>query len=223
MKRFLLTLLAVLAFTGLSVAQDVYYSGYYTNSSGRKVAAVYKNNTKLYESSGATFDSESTGVVFADNHVFWSQTTTNLNGYYGFADIYKDGNVWLNSPANEYRHINDLYFGGAYSNIYAAGSMVINGVQRAVVWRGTASESSCSTSPYYTMGNTNYDSEAYAITENNGHIFVVGIQYMSEGNDSYRGVLWKDGVEFVNFGQNYKPYGISNYLGNLRVIGLWNR
>ena len=219
MKRFLLTLFAAIAFTGLSLAQDVYYSGYYTNSSGRKVAAVYKNNTKLYESSGATFDSESTGVVFADNHVFWSQTTTNLNGYYGFADIYKDGNVWLNSPANEYRHINDLYFGGAYSSIYAAGSMVINGVQRAVVWRGTASESSCSTSPYYTMGNTNYDSEAYAITEYNGHIFVVGIQYMSEGNDSYRGVLWKDGVEFVDLGQNYKPYGISNYLGNLRVIG----
>ena len=220
MKRILLTLLAVMAFTGLSVAQDVYYSGYYISpTTGLKRAAVYKNNTKLYETYSSGNNCESTSVVYADNHVFWSNNATAPNGYYVFADIYKDDDPWLEGATNEYRHINDLYFGGSYSNIYAAGSMVINGVQRAVVWRGTASESSCSTSPYYTMGNTNYDSEAYAITENNGHIFVVGIQYMSEGNDSYRGVLWKDGVEFVNFGQNYKPYGISNYLGNLRVIG----
>ncbi len=220
MKRFLLTLLAVMAFAGMSVAQDVYYSGYYTSpTTGLKRAAVYKNNTKLYETYSSGNNCESTSVVYADNHVFWSNNATAPNGYYVFADVYKDDDPWLEGATNEYRHINDLYFGGAYSNIYAVGSMVINGVQRAVVWRGTASESSCSTSPYYTMGNTNYDSEAYAITEYNGHIFVVGIQYMSEGNDSYRGVLWKDGVEFVDLGQNYKPYGISNYIGNLRVIG----
>lgn len=220
MKRFLLTLLAVMAFAGMSVAQDVYYSGYYTSpTTGLKRAAVYKNNTKLYETYSSGNNCESTSVVYADNHVFWSNNATAPNGYYVFADIYKDDDPWLEGATNEYRHINDLYFGGAYSSIYAAGSMVINGVQRAVVWRGTASESSCSTSPYYTMGNTNYDSEAYAITEYNGHIFVVGIQYMSEGNDSYRGVLWKDGVEYVNLGQNFKPQGIDFQVSGYGHIG----
>jgi len=210
MKRFLLTLLAAIAFAGLSMAQDVYYSGYYTNSSGRKVAAVYKNNTKLYESSGATFDSESTGVVFADNHVFWSQTTTNLNGYYGFADIYKDGNVWLNSPANEYRHINGMCTSTSSVYIYAAGSMVTNGVQRAVVWRAMSWDDNCSSTPYYIMGNTSYDSEALACCYFDGHLYAVGVQYMSEGNDSFRGVLWKDGVELCNLGTGIRPEGIDS-------------
>ena len=220
MKRFLLTLLAVMAFAGMSVAQDVYYSGYYTNSSGRKVAAVYKNNTKLYESSGATFDSESTGVVFADNHVFWSQTTTNLDGYYGFADIYKDGNVWLNSPANEYRHINGMCTSTSGAYIYAAGSMVTNGVQRAVVWRAMSWDDYCSTTPYYTMGNTSYDSEALACCYLDNHLWVVGIQYMSEGNDSFRGVVWKDGEEFCNLGTGIRPEGIdgNRVLNELDII-----
>ena len=35
MKRLLLTLLAVIAFTGLSWAQDLYYTGHYTSKTDR--------------------------------------------------------------------------------------------------------------------------------------------------------------------------------------------
>ncbi len=211
MKKLLLIIIAVMAFTGLSLAQDVYYSGYYNNAiTGIKVAAVYKNNTKLYEAAGST-NSESTCVLFRGdgyNTVFWSECSYHSNGSYYYADIWKNGSRWLNSPSDEYRYITDMCLDRGYADVYAVGSMITSGLRRAVAWKGNASESSCNASPYYTMGNSNYGSEALAATSYNGHLFVVGIQYLSEIGDSYRGVLWKDGVEFYNFGQNYKPEGI---------------
>ena len=34
MKKIVLIIMAVMAFAGMSVAQDIYYSGYYTGASG---------------------------------------------------------------------------------------------------------------------------------------------------------------------------------------------
>ena len=210
MKRILLTLLAVMAFTGLSVAQDVYYSGYYTNSSGNNVAAVYKNGTKLYENSEGV-NCQSTCVLFRGdgyNTVFWSACTFNSDGSYYYADIWKNNSRWLDSPVTEYRYITDMCYDRGYADVYAVGSMITGGLRRAVVWKGNANESSCNASPYYTMGNSNYGSEALAATYHNGHLYVVGIQYLSEMGDSYRGVLWRDGVEICDLGNNYRPEGI---------------
>ena len=49
MKKALLFLLSVMAFTGIGVAQDVYSVGNFTNSSGLKCVAVYLNYQKMYE------------------------------------------------------------------------------------------------------------------------------------------------------------------------------
>ena len=56
MKKRLLLLLSALVFAGMTVAQDIYSSGYYTNSSNLGTAAVYKNGTKLYESAAISTD-----------------------------------------------------------------------------------------------------------------------------------------------------------------------
>ena len=222
MKKLLLIILSVMAFTGLSLAQDVYYSGYYTNSSGNNVAAVYKNGTKLYENSEGV-NCQSTCVLFRGdgyNTVFWSACTFNSDGSYYYADIWKNNSRWLDSPVTEYRHITDMCLDRGYADVYAVGSMITSGLRRAVVWKGNANESSCNASPYYTMGNSNYGSEALAATYHNGHLFVVGIQYLSEMGSSYRGVLWKDGVEFVNFGPDFKPQGIDFHInGSGHVVG----
>ena len=61
MKKIVLFIMAVMAFAGMSVAQDIWSCGFYNNSNGQQ-AAVYKNNTLLYSSSlsnGFYADSES--------------------------------------------------------------------------------------------------------------------------------------------------------------------
>ena len=212
MKRFLLTLLAVLAFTGLSVAQDVWYSGYFIDSStGRKVAAVYKNNTKLYGNAKQeydSFESVSSAVECRGTDVFWTENFTNMStGYYAWANVKKNGSNWMAGVTTDVQQIiNDLFCDGI--TVTAVGCRIVNGVQRAMVWNESYSSMWMAFEPLYTMGNTSYDSEAISCYRYNGHFYVVGIQYTSEGNDSFRGVLWKDGVELYNLGNNYKPASI---------------
>ena len=45
MKKLVLFIMAVMAFAGMSVAQDVWSSGFFTASSGIQSPAVYKNST----------------------------------------------------------------------------------------------------------------------------------------------------------------------------------
>ena len=222
MKKLVLIFLSVLAFTGLSVAQDVYYSGYYTPSSGRKMAAVYKNNTRLYQAGYDGYDAESSAVECNSSNVFWTVNFTNpSNGYYWYAMIKKNNTNWLNFNINTdtYRKINGLYCDGL--SVYGVGCSIISSVQRAVVWKGSCSATTCDDNPFYVLGNTGYDSEAFSCVGYNGHLYTVGIQYTSEGNDSYRGVLWKDGAELYDLGTNYKPVGISlckNYNNSVLYI-----
>ena len=212
MKRILLTLLAVMTFAGVSLAQDVYYSGYYNNAStGKKAAAVYKNGSKIHEYSYAGLDCESKAVRAIQNTVYWSVNVETSDNY-KWADIYQNQSVWLDSPTNQYRYIEDMCLEDEVSNyptnLYAAGSMIVDGLRRAVVWKGYTNDASCSSTPYRVLGNTSYGSEALACCYFDSHLWVAGIQYLSEIGDSYRGVLWRDGSEFCNFGAGIRPEGI---------------
>ena len=67
--------MAVMAFTGMSVAQDVWSSGYYTQSNGIRCSAVFKNNAVLHSngiSSGAGFYGMSSDVVVYNEDVWWA-------------------------------------------------------------------------------------------------------------------------------------------------------
>ena len=202
-----------MAFTGLSLAQDVWYSGYYTNSSGTKLSAVYKNNTLLYDNSKQFeydgHDAVATSVVCYGSNVFWAENFTNPStGYYEWANVKKNLSNWMAGVTTNVRQkINDLYCDGI--SVTAVGCRIVNGVQRAMLWHESCNSTWMEFDPLYTMGNSSYDSEAFACIGLNGHLYVVGIQYTSEGNYSYRGVLWKDGVELYNLGADYKPVSIA--------------
>ena len=148
-----------MAFAGMSVAQDVYTAGYYTNSSGKDVAAVYKNNTKLYEVGSNDVHRYSNDVVVRGNDVYWVMNNMGSDGNtYNWGDIYKNDVVYLNNPAGYGTHINALYNG---NNLWAIGCKNIDGVQTAVAWKNNNS------TPNYTMGSGSYNTvTAYAFRKN---------------------------------------------------------
>ena len=78
MKKCLLFILSALAFTGMSVAQNIYSSGYFTNSSGKRSAAVYRNGTKLYDSGNTTDNpNDNTAVNVYNDNVYWVKRMRN--------------------------------------------------------------------------------------------------------------------------------------------------
>ena len=217
MKKLVLIILSVLAFTGLSVAQDVWYCGYYTNGSNYQNGAVYKNNNKIhdYQEFNSNLQCEAVALTVVDNDIYWAVNCMNAaNGYYEYAAIAKNEDYWMETVSTG--HINDMI--RSVSTVYAVGSMVISGVQRAVAWMGSTNSPTCSSTPYYTMGNTSYDSEAFAAALYEGHLYVVGVQYTSYAQDSYIGKLWKDGVEQTDFGNNFKPTSIDIGYGGAAVV-----
>ena len=74
MKRLLLTILSVIAFAGITVAQDVIYSsGNYTTPSGRQGAGIYVNGTfaiSLGEPSTGYYH-QSADVDVYDGDIYW--------------------------------------------------------------------------------------------------------------------------------------------------------
>ena len=72
MKKLLLFVLAILVTAGMTMAQDVYSAGYFTNSYGTHDAAVYKNGELLYQSATTSsgYSRESTDVVYHNGDVY---------------------------------------------------------------------------------------------------------------------------------------------------------
>ncbi|MBO4567439.1 MAG: choice-of-anchor J domain-containing protein [Bacteroidales bacterium] len=143
MKRFLLLISAMLVMSGM-MAQDVYYSGYYTNG-GQKYATVYKNNTKLHQMALGTSDCESTSVAIdpATNDVYWVRNSAS------YGDVFKNGNIYLNNATGT--HINNIFWSNYtnYKYAYAAGYKTTDGVKYATIWKGTDS------TPYLQPNNGN--------------------------------------------------------------------
>lgn len=72
MKRTLLLILSVMAFAGISVAQDVYTSGARLNSYGTHDAVVYKNGEVLYSigSSNSEESFQAKDVLYLNGDVY---------------------------------------------------------------------------------------------------------------------------------------------------------
>ena len=220
MKKLVLFVLAVMAFTGMSVAQNVWSSGYYSNN-GIHQPAVYKNGSKLYEDTGfSSKHGESSDVVVKDGYVYWVKNCIETNGSYFYGDIMKNSGVYLNSPTGQGYHINDLfledpfYIGG--DDVYAVGCMNISGVKTAVVWLDD------NTTPYLTLGDGTLPSEAYAglrkaFDTNTCFTFSVGVQYTS--STTFKGVIWKGSDVFHEFENGTKILGIAYYAGCLYTVG----
>ena len=209
MKKLLLIILSVMAFAGMSVAQDVYTAGYYTSEGSHK-AAVYKNGSKLHESPDSR--SESKGVVLFNGDVYWIDNAYTANDTYNYGDIFKNGSRWFNSPTGQGYHINGICAGTNY--VFSAGCLTVGGIRRAAFWRGD------DTAPFYTLGSSTYPSEAMAIcpantTSGNYVSAIAGIQYTSSSD--YEGVVWMSGSQLCSLGISVTPSGIAYYDGYLYV------
>ena len=211
--------MAALGFAGMSVAQDIYTSGYFTSNS-RHQPAVYKNGSRLYWNDGFTSkNGESTDVLFNNGDVYWVKNCINTDGTYHYGDIMKNNGTYLDSPTEQGYHINDLFLGhpSSYSSndLHAAGCRNIGGVKTAVVFLNE------STTPYLTLGNGTWPSEAYAGTTiyipGTGYWTIsAGVQYTS--STAYKGVVWKASSEQASV-PNAKFFDIASYDGTLYVVG----
>lgn len=204
----------MLAAAGMTMAQDVYSAGYFTNSQGTHDAAVYKNGELLYQSSTGSSDysRESTDVIYHNGDVYWVVNCMEGSDY-RWADIRKNGEVYLDSPTGQGRHINAMTI-FPNSSLYSAGCMNIDGVKTAVFWYNNDPD------PDFVLGNQVYPSEAYAVTYarigNSNWTVSAGVQYTS--SSEYHGVIWKAGEVVYDLGSNVSPRGVAVYDGNYYTV-----
>ena len=167
MKRILLTILSVMAFAGMSVAQDIYTSGYYTNNNGNRVAAVYKNGSKLYEFGGySSWKYESRDLECYNGNVYWIWNATDAS-----SDQITRGVIKKNNNSTNFldEGADNLYTFQAmdidYDGWTAAAGWKLDAdnsnLERAAVWLCGSSGNTSATAHY--LGNTSYKSYAYDV------------------------------------------------------------
>ena len=201
MKKSLLLILSVMAFAGMSVAQDVYTSGYCANSQNTYNAAVYKNGELLYSTGNdATKFHHSTDVLFYDGVVFWVDNCFDSNLQNDYGDVFMDDERILSTPIGSggciYRLFTDDH------HLYSAGSVLVDGVQSPAIWKDD------DPTPYIvydTDGNPGVIYDAL-IVENN--IYACGYKTVN-GEDI--GVVWSDEGEYYNFGEDVIPEAMAFY------------
>ena len=217
MKKLVLFVMAVMAFAGMSVAQDIWSCGFYNNSNGQQ-AAVYKNNTLLYSSSLSNgFYADCTGIDVYGGDVYWVRNAYNQSGSFHYADVMKNNDSYLDSPTGEGRHIYDLYRWPERpeTGLFAVGCMDIDAVRTAVIWKDNNS------SVYRQLGDGTWPSVAYAATANDDGLYVCGYQYGYE-ETTYHGVIWGVGGSEFTFPDGTKIYDItySKEYNNFYSVGV---
>ena len=210
MKKIVLFIMAVMAFAGMSVAQDVWSCGYYTSNNVQQ-AAVYKNSTKMYNTSFANnLSGDCTGIDVWGSDVYWVKNCY-LDGNFHYADVIKNNNVYLNSPTGEGRHIYDLYRMSYNGTLYAVGCKNINNVRTAVIWMEDNPD------VHRQMGNGTYESAAYGVTHYENYLYTCGYQYTS--SSTYNGMIWKGVQVFHDFGAGTRIFDICYYYGYFWTVG----
>ena len=201
MKKLVLFVMAVMAFTGMSVAQDVYSVGYYTESgNSTTTAAVYKNGTELHNVWGSSYNRSSSDLLVHDNSCYWviNATSPGSNNYVK-AEVWKDNEVYLDLTPVSGAHLNALCTGvnGGTNNLYSVGCMTYQGSMTAVAWKNDNSE------PLYQLGTTFYNSEALGCCFSpDGHLYTCGYQYTDASGTTFHGVVWIDNNTYFNFPDN---------------------
>ena len=218
MKKLVLFVMAVMAFAGMSVAQDIYSSGYYFVND-QQAAAVYRNGEKLYESvpGGTGYGFDNPDVDYYEGDVYWVRNRVNGDGTFFYADIFKNDGLFLDSPTDQGRHIYDLYRWPERPEIglFAVGCMDVDAVRTAVVWKDDDPDI------FHQLGDGTWPSVAYGATANDDGLFACGVQYGYE-ETSYHGVIWKGSSVFHAFQDGTKIFDIAYYDGCLYAVGTLN-
>ena len=205
MKKTLLVFLSVMAFAGMSVAQDVYTSGYYTNSQNTYNAAVYKNGELLYSTgNSASSYHHSTDVLFFGDAVFWVDNCFDANLQNNYGDVFMDDERVLSTPIGSGGCIYRLFTDG--HDLYSAGCVNVNGVQSPAIWKND------DPSPYIVYNTDGNPGVIYDAVIVGNVIYACGCKTV-DGDDI--GVVWSDEGEYYNFGEDVIPNAVAFYNDDL--------
>ena len=219
MKRFLLTILSVMAFAGMTVAQDIYGSGYYTASgTSYTKAALYKNGSKIQEyGPSASFDYVSTSVDYYNGDAYWTTNATEKsNGAPARGMVKKNGATYLDTGngVDNGSIVNKVSVDRYRTHFVATvGSILDGGVRKAVLWIGT------DPTPRRVYGSSNYNSEAISCMwlAEDDNVWTCGYQYTS--SSTYHGVIWNGSSVAYSFPDGTKIMDMAFYNGTLYSVG----
>ena len=144
-KRVILCLFIVLALG--TQAQDIYSVGYYNVTNGT-IAALYKNNERLYTAHISGLTSKAIRVVCnSEGDIFWMVNHYNYpNNTLNRVEIRKNKQVYATMGNPDVIHIYDMYC--LEDTLYYAGYQLNeNGVAIATVWKGEDFE------PHWVLGD----------------------------------------------------------------------
>ena len=212
MKKALLFLLSVMAFTGIGLAQDVYSVGNFTNSSGLKCVAVYLNYQKMYEKVPplGDYDFDSPCLAVDGTDVYWAVNSKYAaSGIPNYGDVYKNSTVYLSNPSDSETSISDMVF--ADGHLYSVGRKLISTNYYApVVWKDN------DVNPYLVLGDGTHSGGAIAVDYYNGDLYTLGYQYTGTGSSTY--FVSKNGTQIYNLGWPGNFKDIAFYDGDVYTV-----
>jgi len=205
MKNLLFTILAVLACIAVK-SQDIYTSGYFTNDSGPKIAAVFKNGEMLYgqKQIGKDMYSSAMAIDTVNGDIYWSANAFPLNSISdSYGNVMKNDEILLDNVIGTC--INDISFDGG--DIYSAGYMNDIYESIAAVWKNGE------TTPLYTYCTDKHSSVVLGIDVVDGVVYACG--YYEEG--LHYGCVWVNG-DLYAIHPNSEVTGITYHDGDIYYL-----
>lgn len=203
-KLILLTIAVIIAVTLYS--QDIYTSGYFTNDSGPKIAAVFKNGEVILsrEEPGRDLFSSAMVIDTLNGDIYWSANAFPLNSISdSYGNVMKNDEILLDNVIGTC--INDISFDG--DDIYSAGYMNDIYESIAAVWKNGE------TTPLYTYCTDKHSSVVLGIDVVDGVVYACG--YYEEG--LHYGCVWVNG-DLYAIHPNSEVTGITYHDGDIYYL-----
>lgn len=203
-KLILLTIAVIIAVTLYS--QDIYTSGYFTNDSGPKIAAVFKNGEVILsrEEPGRDLFSSAMVIDTLNGDIYWSANAFPLNSISdSYGNVMKNDEILLDNVIGTC--INDISFDGG--DIYSAGYMNDIYESIAAVWKNGE------TTPLYTYCTDKHSSVVLGIDVVDGVVYACG--YYEEG--LHYGCVWVNG-DLYAIHPNSEVTGITYHDGDIYYL-----
>lgn len=205
MKHFLFFISSILATLSLN-SQDIYTSGFYTNSDGSKAAAVFKNGVVIYSHKQDEKDlfSSAIAVDTVNNDIYWSLNSNPVGAISdGYGCLMKNDEIVLDNVLGT--RINDISLDG--EDIYSAGYMNDIYDATAAVWKNG------DTTPLYTYcADKNY-SEILGVDVVDGTVYACG--FYEQGLRT--GCVWVNNELYATY-PNCKVTDIAYYNGDIYYV-----
>lgn len=193
MKKLMLILMSLMAFVGMSLAQDVYVTGISSDDDGNLAAALYRNGSLLYKHSSGG-DHVSYSVIANPNNgdVFWTDSY-DASGEVA-SSVFKNDDAFLN--------VNQAFFaklcwypwgsGNPDDDLFAVGYRSgTSGGNYVTVWQGA--DATPLYSPGYDSGITSAAADIIAVQSPTGtpDIYFCGNREV-EGENYDIATVWKN-------------------------------